>query len=267
MPRFIQSIYTPISAQSSALYQAEKADLNPVCCIVGQIAIFVEMFKKTTTSLSFFCASLLCLLGSAPSAHADGVAPSKIGVVNLQAVIGNTKEGQQASQQLQKAFGARQKDFQTRGDELAKLNDQLKTGGALLSDDRRNQLTSDIAEKKRRLDRDIQDAQTDLNQQQQQVLARMEQKLRPIIDKYAKDNNFALVLDVGSSSAVVFASSAIDVTKDIIDLYDRANPVTVSAPEPSSSAAPQAPGQAAPQVPGQTAPRPAPGTPAHPPSR
>lgn len=216
------------------------------------------MFKKITPRLSFLCASLLGLLGSGSSAHADGLA-LKVGVVNLQAVIANTNEGQQASQQLQKTFGARQKDFQTRGDDLAKLNDQLKTGGALLSDDRRNQLTSDIAEKKRRLDEDIQDAQADLNQRQQQILGKMEQKLRPIIDKYAKDNNFTLVLDVGSSSAVVFASTAIDVTKDIIDLYNRANPAPVTTSAPSSTPSPR--------VPGQTAPRPTPGTPAHPPSR
>lgn len=238
----------------------DEGRTDPVCCIVGPIAKFVEMFKQTTQSLSIFCASLLCLLGSAPSAHADGLtATTKIGVINLQAVIANTKEGQQASQQLQKTFGARQKDFQTRGEELARLNDQLTKGGALLSPDRRTQLTSDIAEKKRRLDEDMQDAQTDLNQQQQQILGRMEQKLKPIIDKYAKDNNFTLVLDVGSSSAVVFASSAVDVTKDIIELYDRANPVTVTTSEPSS---PPAPG-----VPGQVAPRPAPGTPAHSPSQ
>jgi outer membrane protein len=217
------------------------------------------MFKKATLTLSFLCTILLGLLGLAPPVHADGLTPTKIGVINLQAVIANTREGQAASQKLQKTFGTRQQDFKTRGDELAKLDDQLKTGGTLLSDERRNQLTSEIAEKKRRLDRDIQDAQADLNQQQQQVLAAMEQKLRPIIDKYAKDNNFALILDVGSSSAVVFASTAIDVTKDIIDLYDRANPVTVTTSAPASPAAPK--------VPGQVAPRPVPGTPAHPPSR
>ena len=215
------------------------------------------MFQKTIFSLLLFC----MMFGSVLPAQTTGAPPTKLGVINLQAVIGNTKEGQKSRQQLQQTFSARQKDFQARSDELAKLNDQLKTGGALLSDERRNQLTSETAEKKRRLDRDIQDAQTDLNQQQQQVLGRMEQKLRPLIDKYAKDNNFMIIMDVGASSAVVFASSTIDITKDIIDLYDRANPATVSAPEPQASPTSHT-------VPGQTAPpRPAPGTPARPPSQ
>lgn len=218
-------------------------------------SLFCEMLQKTPLSvllLGGVLASLLC-------AQTHSSPPTKIGVVNLQAVIANTKEGQKSSQQLQQTFAARQKDFQQRSDELVKLNDQLKTGGALLSDERRNQLTAEIADKKRRLDRDIQDAQTDLNQQQQQILGGMEQKLRPLIDKYAKDNNYAVVMDVGSSSAVVFASSATDITRDIIDLYDRAHPATVSAPaSPSTSTAPG--------VPGQVAPRPVPGTPARPPS-
>lgn len=215
------------------------------------------MFQKSNLGLTLLCS----MLASTPFAHAAATAPTKVGVINLQAVIANCKEGQKASQQLQQTFSARQKDFQARSDELVKLNDQLKTGGALLSDEKRNELTSDIAEKKRRLDRDIQDAQTDLNQQQQQVLGGMEQKLRPLIDKYAKDNNFALILNVGQSSPIVFASSAIDCTKDIIDLYDRAHPVSVSAPAQSTSTS------ASPNVAGQVAPRPAPGTPAHPPSQ
>ena len=215
------------------------------------------MFQKSNLGLILLCSTLASTL----SAQAATTPATKIGVINLQAVIVNTREGQKASQQLQQTYSSRQKDFQARSDELVKLNDQLKTGGALLSDEKRNELTADIAEKKRRLDRDIQDAQADLNQQQQQVLNGMEQKLRPLIDKYAKDNNFALILDVGQSSPVVFAAPVIDCTKDVIDLYDRAHPVTASAPAQSTSTT------TAPSVPGQVAPRPAPGTPAHPPSQ
>jgi outer membrane protein len=231
---------------------------------------------QTSSFLAWRCASALFALLCASFAAAQPVqparpaasAPSKIGIVNLQAVIANTKEGQKASQQLQQTFSGREKDFQGRSDELNKLNEQLKAGGTLLSDEKRNQLTSDIAEKKHRLDRDIQDAQKDLNGEQQRVLGTMEQKLRPMIDKYAKDNNFAVVMDVGRSNVVVFASSAADITKDIIDLYDRANPVTTTSPAtsgPSTSnpttSTPPTSSPRAPGVPGQTAPRPAPGTP------
>lgn len=232
------------------------------------------MFHKKTLSLCLLCAGFAAAQSVPPAAAAPSRAsaspaasvPSKLGIINLQAVVANTKEGQKASQQLQQTFSGREKDFQARSDELNKLNEQLKSGGALLSDEKRNQLTSEIAEKKRRLDRDIKDAQTDLNTEQQRVLGTMEQKLRPMIDKYAKDNNYVVVMDVSSSNVVVFATSAVDMTKDIIDLYDRANPVTVTSPSTASPSTSNPSTPATPGVPGQLAPRPAPGTP-RPPSQ
>jgi outer membrane protein len=43
-----------------------------------------------------------------------------------------------------------------------------------------------------------------------------------VVDKYAKDNGFTLVLDVSSpQTPVLYASNTIDITKEIVDLYDK----------------------------------------------
>jgi hypothetical protein len=46
-----------------------------------------------------------------------------------------------------------------------------------------------------------------------------------VIEKYAQANNFTVLLDVSNQNTnVIWISTAIDVTKDIIDLYDKMNP-------------------------------------------
>jgi outer membrane protein len=62
-----------------------------------------------------------------------------------------------------------------------------------------------------------------------------------VVNKYAVDNQISIVFDVGGEpNNIRFASSAVDITRDIISLYDKAAPVTPTAPpaKTSSSAAP-----------------------------
>ena len=69
----------------------------------------------------------------------------------------------------------------------------------------------------------MEDGQAEVEADQQKVLQDLGGRIMAVIDKYAKDNGFVLILDVSSpQTPVMFASNTIDVTKDIIDLYDKA---------------------------------------------
>jgi hypothetical protein len=63
-----------------------------------------------------------------------------------------------------------------------------------------------------------------------------------VISKYAQDHQFQLVFDVaGQPANIYFASNTIDITRDIIALYDQENPgstPTSSATIPTKSSAP-----------------------------
>jgi outer membrane protein len=203
------------------------------------------MVKKNALAAG---AALLCLAVGASAQTAN-----KVGVISVQGAIVGTRDGQKASQELDAKFAPRKKDFDSRQSEVASLQDQFNKGGTVLSEDKRNQLARDIDEKKKRLERDTQDAQEELQGEQQRLLQSLGQRMMAVIEKYAKDNNYTLILDVSNpNTPVLYASSGIDITSDIVSLYDK-NP----SPTPTS-----APGGAAP---GSTTPRPAaarpPGTP------
>ena len=65
-------------------------------------------------------------------------------------------------------------------------------------------------------------------------------KLSDIVDKYGRDNNYSLILDTSAqTSPVVFNATQLDITSDIVRLYDQAHPLQ------AGSAAPATPGQSA----------------------
>lgn len=188
--------------------------------------------------------ALLCL-----AVGASAQVASKVGVISVQGAIVGTKDGQKASQALEQKFSPRQKDFQSRNADVTQLEDQLNKGGNLMSEEKRAQLVRDIDEKKRRLQRDAQDAQEELNTEQQKLLQDVGQRMMAVIEKYAKDNAYTVILDVSNQSTtpVLYASSAIDITQDIIALYDKttANGAPAGAPTsaaPSSTVPKTAPG-------------------------
>lgn len=148
---------------------------------------------------------------------------TKIAVVNMQAAILGTKDGQKASQQLMAKVDPKRKEFATRQNEIAQLEQQFEKAETVMSDDKKEELARSIDEKKKRLQRDTQDAEEELQGEQQQMLQGVAQRMSAIINKYAKDKGFALIIETGNpSTPVVYAATAVDITKEVISLYDKA---------------------------------------------
>jgi len=55
-----------------------------------------------------------------------------------------------------------------------------------------------------------------------------------VLDKFAKQNGYGIILDNGSSAqsapVVLYSANQVDVTQQIIKLYDAAYPVKAAAP-------------------------------------
>lgn len=184
----------------------------------------------------------------APAAVGVTTPVEKVGVISVQGAIVGTKDGQKASQELDAKFSPKKKEFDARQSEITQLQDQYNKGATVMAEDKRQQLARDIDEKKKRLERDMQDAQESLQSEQQRLLQSLGQRMMAVIEKYAKDNGYTMILDVSNpNTPVLYASSAIDITQDIVALYDK----TSTNAGPAST----------PAVPTSTTGTPAPGTP------
>jgi hypothetical protein len=76
-----------------------------------------------------------------------------------------------------------------------------------------------------------------------------------VLDRYARENGYMVILDSSAQNTpIMFASTNIDVTQDIVRLYDQAYPVkggtsgsTPAKPVATPKPAPQPPAQKPPQ--------------------
>jgi outer membrane protein len=179
----------------------------------------------------------------------------KFAVINIQGAIISTKDGQKAAAELQSKTAPKKKELEQKQNEINALQDQLNKGSNTLSDTAKNDLYKNIEAKKKNLQREVEDAQADLETDQQKLLSQLGQKILAVIEKYSRDNGITMVVDVSSQQTpVLYASPSVDITKEIIELYDKntgssaAAPAT-SAPAPKAPATTAAPKPAAPAKP------------------
>src|SRR3984885_4194272 len=165
----------------------------------------------------------------------------KFAVINIQGAIISTKDGQKAASELNAKTAPKKKELEQKQNEINALQDQLSKGSNTLSDSAKNDLYKNIELKKKNMQREVEDAKADLEADQQKLLQQLGQKILAVIEKYSRDNGFTLVVDVSSpQTPVLYASPSIDITKEIIELYDK-NASSTSAPAPAPATAPKAP--------------------------
>ena len=194
-------------------------------------------------------------------------APTKVGVIQIQAALAATKEGQKAAAELEVKLAPRKKELEGKQSEIKDLQDRLQKGGNTLSDSAKEDLTRNIDAKTKSYNRQLEDAQAELEQEQQKLVNVLGQKMMAVIDKFAQQNGFAIVLDVSNQNTpVLYASNTVDITKEVIDLYDKT--VFTATPAAARPAAPAAskPPAAAP-APTSAAPKPAAAPPAAAPAK
>jgi len=181
--------------------------------------------------------------------------PGKVGVIAIQQAIVSTKDGQKAAADLDAKTAPKKKAIEEKQNNITSLQDQLNKGQNTLSEATKAELYKNIESKKKSLQRDIEDAQAELDQDQQKVLQGLGAKIMAVIEKYARDHGFTMVVDVSSpQSPILYASPSIDITKEIIELYDQSSAAMgASAPAkpgaPAPAAAPKAPAPATPKPP------------------
>ena len=170
-------------------------------------------------------------------AAATAAGPAKVAVIAFQAAVTQTNEFQRDAADLAKKYDPRRVQIKTQSDEVDNLTKQLQAQGAQLSDAERASRARVIDEKKKKLDRDTQDAQTDFQTDMQQIINDVAGKVGALMSDYAEKHGYTLVLDEGDqqTQTVLYALPAMEITREVIDAYNTKSGVPAPAP--------QAPGQ------------------------
>jgi outer membrane protein len=146
----------------------------------------------------------------------------KLATINMNAVLAGTQDGHKAISDLNAKRDGKSKEFEQKQNAILALQDQLSKGANTLSDAAKNALYASISARKKTVQREMEDAQADLEADEQKILQQLGAKILAVVQRYAHDNGYTMVLDVGASATpVLYASADIDITKDVISLYDK----------------------------------------------
>jgi outer membrane protein len=182
---------------------------------------------------------------AAPAATAPPAAapagPARIAVIAWELAVAQTNEGQRDFADLQKKYAPKEASLKSLNDEVASLTKQLQDQGATLSEVERANRSKAIDDKKKQLDRETEDLRNDGQQDMQDLFSGLQAKVYDVMQSYAEQQGFTLVLDISQQqSPVLFASATTNITKQVIDAYNVKSGVPAPPAQPAA-AAPQAP--------------------------
>lgn len=207
---------------------------------------FARFLMSTVFAASVAALAQTSALPAAPSAAASNAAApavtnatgTRMGTVNVEQAIFATNEGQRDFEALTKKLEPKQTELKNQNDEVESLKKQLNDKGSTLNDESRGTLVKQIEQKQKSLERSVQDAREDAQNQQNEIAQRILQKMGPMLVKYAADNGFGVIIDTSNpwpNGPVLWAGPAVDITRPVVELYNAQSGVPAPAPRPAAT--------------------------------
>jgi outer membrane protein len=207
---------------------------------------FARFLMSTVFAVSVAALAQTAPLPAAPSAAASNAAApvattatgTRMGTVNVEQAIFATNEGQRDFEALTKKLEPKQNELKGINDEVESLKKQLNTQGEKLNEDSRATLVKQIEQKQKSLERSVQDAREDAQNQQNEIAQRILQKMGPMLVKYAADQGFGVIIDTSNpwpNGPVLWAGPAVDITRPVVDLYNAQSGVPAPPPRPAGA--------------------------------
>src|ERR1700737_1665095 len=210
---------------------------------------FARFLMPAVFAVSVAALAQTAALPAAPSASAaapvaTNATGTRVGTVNVEQAIFATNEGQRDFEALSKKLEPKQTELKNQNDEVESLKKQLNTQGEKLNDESRATLVKQIEQRQKSLERSVQDARDDAQNQQNEIAQRILQKMGPMLVKYAADNSFGVIIDTSNpwpNGPVLWAGPAVDITKSVVDIYNAQSgvpaPVRPAGVKPATPAA------------------------------
>src|SRR6202162_129024 len=180
--------------------------------------------KGSWAALALLCVAPVSSVRA--QAGAAAAAPAKIAVMNVRNAIVATAEGKQAQALLQSQFAPKQNELQGLQKQIEDLQQKLTAGARTLSADEQAKMQRDGEMLQHRLQRGTDDLNEELQAAQGDLVDGIGRKMLEVLDRYSRENGYAVVLDTSAQgSTVVYGSAQSDITPEIVPLSHPAHPI------------------------------------------
>ena len=147
----------------------------------------------------------------------------KIGFIDSLGVLYGTQEGQQEIARVEQFMQDRQKEYDSRVEELGKQQQQFQAQQRTLNPQTQAEMQRKMENEERALRRFQEDIQVEMNTRRDDLLGRVGEKIQGIINEYAQKQNFGAIFL--RSEAQVYVAPSLDFTQEIIRVYNERYPV------------------------------------------
>lgn len=143
----------------------------------------------------------------------------KLGYVDMQKAIQNTKAGQKAKKDLESEFEKRKKSLQTKENDLKKKSEELEKQAMVLSDEVRGKKQREFQQAMMEFQQLVQKNQQEIQQQERKLTEPIVKKLQDVINDIAKKDNYSVILEK-RENGVLFSKSELDITDQVVKAFE-----------------------------------------------
>lgn len=203
----------------------------------------MRLFKSALTTIALLALSVAASAQQTSTGATQGGAPAvipkgKIAVINTDVFQEQIAEYKSKIDALNRQFEPRVKEVQSLADKINALENTIKTQSQVLGAAKVAEMTEQVDSMKKEYQRKAEDLQADAGRERDKMLEPVSAKLSKLADEYTKKRGITLLIDIGNalqSGTVVWFDSRMDITKDFISEYNKANPVAAAPATPPAS--------------------------------
>jgi outer membrane protein len=186
--------------------------------------------------------ALCCLTVAAGFAHAQAPAATKFCVIQAEAALVSTKDGQVAVGELEKQLNPRKSALQKQQADIQEMQDKLQKQSNTLSQTAKDEQSRAIDAANKKFNRDVEDYNAEAENAQRKAMDGLTGRMKQVIDLYAKDHGCAVVFNVADQNTpVVYACDSCDITTAVVDMYDKTQSSGKAAPAKPATSTPAPP--------------------------
>lgn len=180
---------------------------------------------ERTKKILALAALAVLVVAAAPRVVAQ-TSTIKIGVFDPIRITEETAEGKKTQDELSSYFDQKQKELSGKQAEIQQLQQQLQQQQLSLSADKRSSMELDIQRRLLELNTTKEMATQEYQLRVQAAEASFNEKLRAVLDQFAKAEKFDIILDRGS---VAWSAPTIDVTTAVTERFNAMFPPAEAA--------------------------------------
>ncbi len=162
--------------------------------------------------------TLVCIMMIlAPVSMAAGEGPARIGIIDTQKIMKESRAAKDARASFLKEREAKQAAFAGKEKEVVQLQEEIRKLGVGTAPDVRRAKTDRLNHEMKELKRFKDDLEEELKRREVELATKILQDVRRLLVDFRQKEKFTVILE---KSAVVAYDDAVDITDRIIKIYD-----------------------------------------------